>query len=115
MASLKATDKNHRDIEDFLSPKGYFYERRKNFYKNEGKSLASIVTLPYLAQATMAVLLGQADDARERPSTLLKKNEDYERVFSERYSLDLYYKVVALQKNRSTFSALIRMTSVLRK
>ena len=97
-ASLKATDKIHRDIEDFLVPNGFYYERRKNFYKNEGKPSAKIVTIPHLAQATMAVLLGRPNDARARPSTLLKRQEDYERVFSEDYPLDVYHRIIAVQK-----------------
>ena len=102
-ASLKATDKIHRDIEDFLGPNGFYYERRKNFYKNEGKPSAKIVTIPHLAQATMAVLLGRPNDARARPSTLLKRQEDYERVFSEDYPLDVYHRIIAVQKKAEAF------------
>lgn len=36
IASLRATDKIHRDIEDFLANKGLFYDRRKNFLKTKG-------------------------------------------------------------------------------
>lgn len=56
-ASLRATDKIHRDIEEYFRPKGLFYDRRKNFYKNEGKSRDKIVGIPHLAQAVMAILL----------------------------------------------------------
>ncbi|MCL1488228.1 MAG: AIPR family protein [Marinobacter sp.] len=36
-SSLRATDNIHRKIEDYLKPRGLFYDRRKNFYKNDGK------------------------------------------------------------------------------
>jgi hypothetical protein len=34
VASLRATERIHRDIEEYLRPHGLFYDRRKNFYKN---------------------------------------------------------------------------------
>ena len=36
-SSLRATQRIHRDIEEYLQQKGLFYDRRKNHYKNEGK------------------------------------------------------------------------------
>lgn len=89
-ASLRATEKIHRDIEEFLRPHGLFYDRRKNFYKNEGKSIDKIISITQLAQAVMSILLGKPDSARARPSSLLKKDEDYKRVFNQEYPLMLY-------------------------
>lgn len=89
-ASLRATEKIHRDIEEFLRPHGLFYDRRKNFYKNEGKSIDKIISITQLAQAVMSILLGKPDSARARPSSLLKKDEDYKRVFNKDYPLMLY-------------------------
>lgn len=90
-ASLRATDKIHRDIEEFLRPKGLFYDRRKNYYKNEGKPRDKIVGIPHLAQAVMASVLHRPDVARGRPSSLLKKDEDYEKVYNESHPVQLYY------------------------
>lgn len=103
VASLKATDRIHRDIEDYLSPRGWYYERRKNFYKNEGKPLARIITISHLAQATMAMLLGRPNDARARPSTLLKRDEDYDRIFSRDYPLAVYLVLGDLMKRVESF------------
>ena len=90
-SSLRATDRIHRDIEEHLHQKGLFYDRRKNYYKNEGKPRDKIVGIPYLAQAVMAIVLQQPDQARARPSSLLKNNDDYGRVFSSSYPIELYY------------------------
>ena len=90
-SSLRATDKIHRDIEEYLRPKGLFYDRRKNYYKNEGKPRSKIVGIPHLAQAAMAIVLQRPDTARARPSSLLKKDEDYQRVFSQSYPVHMYY------------------------
>ena len=90
-SSLRATDKIHRNIEEYFRQKGLFYDRRKNFYKNEGKPRDKIIGIPYLAQAVMAIVLRQPDQARARPSSLLKNDEGYGRVFNQSYPINLYY------------------------
>lgn len=90
-ASLRATDKVHRDIEEYLRPRGLFYDRRKNYYKNEGKPRDNIVGIPHLAQAVMSALLQRPDTARARPSSLLKKDDDYRKVYSDAHPIEMYY------------------------
>ena len=51
-ASLRATDKIHRDIEEYLRPFGLYYDRRKNYHKNEGRPLEKIVSIPLMAQSS---------------------------------------------------------------
>jgi hypothetical protein len=89
-ASLRATDKIHRDIEEYLRPRGWFYDRRKNYYKNEGKPLDRVIGIPQLAQATMAIVLARPDQARARPSSLLKDDENYALVYSPQYPIEVY-------------------------
>ena len=95
-ASLRATDKIHRDIEDYLSVRGYFYDRRKNYYKNLGKPVGKIVSIGFLAQSVLACALGDPANARARPSSLIKRDEDYFLIFNEDYPLDVYYISVVL-------------------
>lgn len=90
-ASLRATDKIHRDIEEYFRPRNIFYDRRKNFHKNEGKPRNKIVSIPYLAQTMMAIVLKRPDTARARPSSLLKKDADYEKVFNPILPISTYY------------------------
>lgn len=99
LTSLKANDPIHRDIEDYLKTRGWYYERRKNHYKNEQRPLEKIISISYMAQAVMAILLGKPNDARARPSTLLKKYEDYEKVFNKKYPLDLYLVCAIILKS----------------
>lgn len=61
---LHATEQIHRNIELSLKTHGYFYDRRKNYYRNQGKPVKQIVTIPYLAQAVASIVLQQPDDAR---------------------------------------------------
>jgi hypothetical protein len=97
-ASLRATDVIHRDIEEFLRPYGLFYDRRKNYYKNEGKPIEKIVSIPHLAQSVMAIALLRPNDARARPSSLLKRTDDYEKVFSVDHPIGLYYVCAEVAK-----------------
>jgi len=95
-ATLRATDKVQRDIEDALKSAGLFYDRRKNFYKNEGKSAEKIISIPLMAQAVMTMLLGRPDTARARPSSLIKDNSVYASVFSEQHPIGLYTNAAQL-------------------
>lgn len=97
-ASLRATDKIQRDIEQYLRPFGLFYDRRKNSHKNEGKPLDKIVSIPAMAQALMAVVLQKPGTARARPSSLLKKDEDYEKVFSVNFPIEVFRASIELSR-----------------
>jgi hypothetical protein len=103
VASLHATEKIHRDIEEFFKSYGFFYDRRKNFYKNEGKGPEKIISIPYLAQAVMAIALQRPDSARARPSSLLKEEDDYKRVFSEDHPIQLYAACALIIKRTDAF------------
>lgn len=90
-ASLRATDKLQRDIEEFFQHKGWFYDRRKNYYKNLGKPADRIIGITYLAQSIMAVVLQQPDNSRARPSSIIKSQESYEKVFAPTIPLEVYF------------------------
>ena len=96
IASLRATDRIHRNIEEFLSARGLFYDRRKNYYKNQGKPVNRIISISSLAQFVLACAMRDAGNARARPSSLLKRDEDYGRVFDEEHPLSMYYVCAVL-------------------
>ena len=95
-SSLRATDQVHRQIEDFLKPRGLFYDRRKNFYKNEGKKPKEIISVPFLSQCLISVLMQKPNFARARPSTLLEDDESYAKLFHKNNNLQSYYLVALL-------------------
>jgi hypothetical protein len=97
-ASLKATDRIQRDMEVYFKQRGWFYDRRKNYYKNLGMPAEKIISIPYLAQSVMAVLLQEPDNARARPTTLIKNEQDYKRVFNENIGFDIYLFCIRLMK-----------------
>ena len=92
-ASLRATDAIHRQIEMYFKMQGLFYDRRKNYYKNHGKPAEQIVSISFLSQCLMSILLMKPDFARARPSTLLSDNQVYKKLFNEKYSLEIYYNL----------------------
>jgi AIPR protein len=97
-ASLHATEDIHRQLEVYFAAKGWFYDRRKNFYKNNGKPADRIVSIPALGQATMAMGLGRPDDARARPSSLLNNPNDYKSIFSQKVPLATYLWLAQAQR-----------------
>jgi hypothetical protein len=97
-ASLRATDKIHRDIEEFFRPYNLYYDRRKNYYKNEGRPIERVISIPYLAQAVMSIYLQRPDNARARPSSLLKRDDDYKNLFSLEHPIRMYYYCATLMQ-----------------
>jgi len=104
-ASLRATDRIHRDIEQYMKPFGLFYDRRKNLYKNEGKPIGRIISIPQMAQAVMAIVLQQPDTARARPSSLIKRDDEYLRLFTASYPIEIYKVSVQIIKQVESFLA----------
>jgi AIPR protein len=81
-SSFRATEPIHREIEDYLKTLGYFYDRRKNMYKREGKPSDKIVSIDKLSQAVLAALKQEPHVARARPTTALKDQAAYASIFS---------------------------------
>lgn len=97
-ASLHATEDIHRQLEAHFHSHGWFYDRRKNFYKNQGKPADKIISIAMLGQAMMAVGLSRPDDARARPTSLLNKDDDYDAIFNPKLPLSTYLWIAATQR-----------------
>lgn len=98
---LHATEDIHRKIESVLMQVGLFYDRRKNYYRNQGKPMNSIITLPYLSQALVAIVLQRPDDARARPTTAAERH--YDALYSDDYPKDLYAKCALILKRADEY------------
>ncbi len=103
VASLRATDNIQRDIEDYLRSEGQYYDRRKNYYKNEGRPIAKIISITYLAQSVIAILLKRPNDARARPSSLLKEDANYYTIFDSTHPMPLYLKCIQILKRMESY------------
>lgn len=97
-ASLRATDSIQRDLEQYFFGEDWYYERRKNYYRNQGKPAARIITIPYLAQAVLAMGFSDPSNSRARPSSLLKRDADYNRIFDPKTDYGIYLWLAKAQK-----------------
>lgn len=98
-ASLRATDPVQRELERYFLTSDWFYERRKNYYRNQGKPSSRIVPIPYLAQAVLAMGFSEPHNSRARPSSLLKRDADYSRLFDQTLDYAVYLWLAVAQKH----------------
>ncbi|MFK0114524.1 AIPR family protein [Streptomyces sp. NPDC090994] len=103
VASLHATDEIQRQIEKYFLENDWFYDRRKNYYRNQGRPAGRVVSIPLLAQAVMAMGLSQPHNSRSRPSSLLKDDTDYKRIFSADIPLNVYLWLARTQSEVDSF------------
>lgn len=90
LASLRGLDKIQHDIEEFLFDHGWFYDRRKNFYKNQGKPADRIVSVPYLAAAVRAIALGDPAGSQKQRSRSLRDDDTYKMIFNTSWDLNVF-------------------------
>jgi hypothetical protein len=113
--SLRATDRIHLDIEDRLKAYGLYYDRRKGEYRRLRKAISKIVSVRQLAQACMAILLQRPNDARARPSTVLKNDTQYSVLFDESNNRDLYAACILLDRQVDAFLSRIGLRHEVRR
>ncbi len=97
-SSLRVTDTIHLQIELYFKSRGLFYDRRKNYYKNQKKKSSDIVGVSFLAQCLISIILHKPDFARARPSTLLTDDNTYSFLYEENQNLEAYYKAAVIGK-----------------
>ena len=86
----------HEKIEMAFPAFGLFYERTKNQYFDASHERDKIITLPYMIQALIAIVLQRPDQARGRPASYGEK--EYDRLFGENDKPILYANVALLMK-----------------
>lgn len=97
-ALLRATDDIQRDLELFFVNSGYFYDRRKNYYKNIGKPAAKIFSIQTAAQAIESVINHSPFAARSKPTSLIKDDTTYERIFNPKINFNVYLNCCLILK-----------------
>lgn len=102
-ADLRATDELQRDIENYFLSKGFYYDRRKNYYKNQNKERAKIFNIAKTAQYIETLLFKRPHIARANPTSLLKTDDNYKRIFSRSINLEAYLKACLLFRKTSQY------------
>lgn len=97
LASLRSVDQFQRNIEQYLSDHGWFYERRSNMYRNLGKPGDRIVSIQQLGAAVRTFIFHTPSTA-ERRQKWLRNDNSYNQVFNSTWPLDLYLACVQLYK-----------------
>lgn len=111
-SSLRVTDTIHLQIEMYFKSRGLYYDRRKNYYKNQKKKSADIISVSFLAQCLITLLLRKPDFARARPSTLLTDEETYKFLYENNNDLESYYKAAKIGRIiQNTLKISTQMTS----
>lgn len=96
--ALRSTDPIHRQIEMYFKSRGLYYDRRKNYYKNQGKKANEIVSIGFLGQCLISLFLSKPNYARARPSTLLSNDDYYKQLYVDNTDLELFYRSASLGK-----------------
>lgn len=90
LASLRATEKIQRDIEEYLAKHDWYYDRRKNYYKNQGKSADRIVSASYIGAAIRALVFRSPSTAAEQQTRWMKQETDYKKIFDTSWNLRVF-------------------------
>lgn len=90
LASLHATDKIQRDIEDVFDRSDFFYERKKNYHHNIGNPSSKVITPLYLASGFVNLALKLPQKASNLKSRFMRSDDAYNLVFSDRAPLVVY-------------------------
>lgn len=98
LASLHATDKIQRDIEDILERADLYYERRKNFHINMGLPSSKIVTPLYLASGYVNLILKSPQKASSLRARFMRSDNAYNQVFSQKSPLSVWPKIAVILK-----------------
>ena len=108
-SSLRVTDTIHLQIEMYFKNRGLYYDRRKNYYKNQKKKANDIISVSFLAQCLISLVLRKPDFARARPSTLLTDEDTYKKLYGENQDLESYYKAARIgRKVQNTLKAKLK-------
>lgn len=111
-SSLRVTDIIHLQIEMYFKSRGLYYDRRKNYYKNQKKKASEIISVSFLAQCMISIFLRKPDFARARPSTLLTDDDTYRRLYESNIDLNVYYNTALIgSRIRANLAKTSEMTS----
>lgn len=100
---LRATEPIQRNLELFFHNEGYYYDRRKNYYKNQGKPSTKIFSIQVTAQSIESIIFDNPHSARSNPTTLLKNEANYNRIFDERRNFKGYLNCCLINHKTHNF------------
>lgn len=103
VSALHATDKIQRDIEEILKVHELYYERRTNFYKNQGFPNEKIITPLYVASGFVSLILKSPEQATLLRNKFMRNKVQYETIFSHSTNLETWPKIAFILKETDKF------------
>lgn len=100
---LRATESTQRNLEIFFLNEGYFYDRRKNYYKNLGKPSTKIFSIQFTAQSIRSILFNDPHSSRAKPTSLLKDDKTYKQIFNPEKNFKGYLNCCLINKKSNDF------------
>ncbi len=97
-AGLRASDKVQRDIEEYLEQHCWYYERRRNYYKNIGKPQDRFVTPMFLAGGFVSLVMKNPANGSKLRAKFMRKDKSYEMVFSDRHAIEVWLAITEIVK-----------------
>lgn len=92
-ADLIANEPIQKNIEEYFKTKGYFYERRNNFYRRKREiDQNKIINKSTLFQCAMSVIEKAPSVARNNPSTIIYES-NYSSLFNKDIDIDIYFVI----------------------
>lgn len=98
VTALRATDKIQQDIEDALKLHGVYYNRRTNYYKNQGIPESAIIDPLALAAGYVCLFYKNPYKATSLKQRFMRDDIKYEQVFSPTTDLNVWYPIAFLLK-----------------
>ena len=88
--ALKTTDKIQRDIEEIMLKNDLYYERRTNYYSNQGIEKEKIFSPLYLAYGYVTLIMKLPYRAVKLKSKFMNRPQQYQLVFSEDIPIQIW-------------------------
>lgn len=107
ISSLHATDKIQRDIEEILLKENLYYERRKNYYVNQGVNQNEVITPLYLASVFVCLVLKRIEK-NSLKSKFMRSKEKYNKVFDSNINLNIWPVLAKIYKRTDSILEKIR-------
>lgn len=89
--TLKANEDIHKNIEQYFKEYEIYYERRVNYYKNQGISPRKIIDIKKLAQLYLSIIKLKPSQARSKPKTMFLN--EYDEIFPSKDVKQFNYKL----------------------
>ena len=105
ISALHATDTIQRDIETILERHNWYYERRRNYYRNIGKPRERFVSPLYIASAVVALVFKNPVKATRLKSRFMRNQSGYDAVFSEAFPIEVWPALASIYKTADNYLA----------